>query len=261
MQVLPQFENLFSANGYLGYSTTYFNAPEVFNYAVDFTGNTLPSGWTGSGSYYLSNGELIINGTTGSTSVTSSSSYNPSIETLMFSGYFNETGNPSGIPVFYVAWSSSTLVRITAYSGAYYLQNYNGTLNAVALTGGSNNQFNLFQIEELSTASYASINNGLYTENSVDYSEQTSAQISLQYAGGTSSQQGFFQYVILRTVVTMPTFSIGTFTNMTDHAVASYLSNSITIPMPNWFNLTLKAYTNYSYCFQLLVWLFHWYSL
>ena len=48
----------------------------------------------------------------------------------------------------------------------------------------------------------------------------------------------------------MPTFTIGTFTNMTDHVDVSYLSNSITIPMPNWFNLTMKAYKNYSFTFQ-----------
>ena len=37
MQVLPSFENLFSATGYLGYGREYFNAPYVFPDATDFS--------------------------------------------------------------------------------------------------------------------------------------------------------------------------------------------------------------------------------
>ena len=46
MQVLPSSENLFSATGYLGYGREYFNAPNIFIYATDFT-NLI--GWNSSG--------------------------------------------------------------------------------------------------------------------------------------------------------------------------------------------------------------------
>ena len=53
MQVLPSFENLFSATGYLGeapqLSTTYAgydNGKYVFNEYWNFAGTSLPSGWT-----------------------------------------------------------------------------------------------------------------------------------------------------------------------------------------------------------------------
>ena len=46
MQVFPQFENLFSANGYLGYGRDYFNAPYIFPFATDFADF---SGWNLSG--------------------------------------------------------------------------------------------------------------------------------------------------------------------------------------------------------------------
>ena len=47
MQVMPSFENLFSANGYLGYGREYFNAYKIFPFATDFTnlsGFTVTSG-------------------------------------------------------------------------------------------------------------------------------------------------------------------------------------------------------------------------
>ncbi len=41
LEVFPTFENLLSANGYLGYNTTYFNAPKVFPFAHDFRSGVL----------------------------------------------------------------------------------------------------------------------------------------------------------------------------------------------------------------------------
>ena len=64
MQVLPSFENLFSANGYLGEApelsptyAQYDNGIYVFNYYENFVGTSLPSGWTVSGvTYTVNNG-------------------------------------------------------------------------------------------------------------------------------------------------------------------------------------------------------------
>ncbi|MHB8554027.1 MAG: DUF2341 domain-containing protein, partial [Thermoplasmataceae archaeon] len=66
LQVLPSFENVLSATGYLGYGRTYFNAPDVFPFATDFT--TLPTGWYGANYSILSNGiSLNHNSTLNST--------------------------------------------------------------------------------------------------------------------------------------------------------------------------------------------------
>ncbi len=44
LEVYSKSENLLSANGYLGYSTEYYNIPEVFN-GTTFPGKSLPNGW------------------------------------------------------------------------------------------------------------------------------------------------------------------------------------------------------------------------
>lgn len=78
--------NLFSSNGFLGYNRTYFNAPLVFPYAIDFTNL---SGFNGNNAYYTINNGLNLSHYGG---ITSNLSYG--------SGYFGYqlkiTGNAGG---------------------------------------------------------------------------------------------------------------------------------------------------------------------
>ena len=48
LYVLQSYENLFNANGYLGYNREYFNAPNVFIFASDFNNF---NGWNGENQY------------------------------------------------------------------------------------------------------------------------------------------------------------------------------------------------------------------
>ena len=86
LNVFPQFENLFSSEGFLGYNRTYFNAPLVFPYATDFTNL---SGFNGNNAYYTINNGLNLSHYGG---ITSNLSYG--------SGYFGYqlkiTGNAGG---------------------------------------------------------------------------------------------------------------------------------------------------------------------
>ena len=75
LEVFPSFENLFSANGYLGYGREYFNAPLVFPYATDFS-NLSGVGLTGSGIKLSQTSEgLNLLGTGNGTALVTNSSF------------------------------------------------------------------------------------------------------------------------------------------------------------------------------------------
>lgn len=216
LEIYSSVENLFSKTGYLGEAPQlssiygeYFNAPQVFDYAVDFAGTSLPSGWSGSGTYSVNN-TLTINGTSSEgTSVQTNSYFNPLKQTLVISGFFDNLS----AKVFYITWGvSGTLYRITSLAGTYILQNVNvGGYNNVNLSGGSSSTFNLFQLgaNKTSDVSYASIDNRQCVSNSVYFTPKSSMYIALQYEGEPSYKEAFFQYVLLRNTVQMPSYNIG----------------------------------------------------
>ena len=246
MQVLPSFENLFSATGYLGeapqLSSTYaeyFNAPLVFgndSTSWDFAGTSV-SGWSG-GSYTVNNG-LIPDS---SNNVQTTSSFNP----LNYTAIWAFSGNPGGR---YGGWAGSYASWICSYSSTQFSLSYylNGSSGDVVMNGNINSNYNTIIYGERPTGIFAQLNNNPETTyNNTEFADQSTPTDFYFAADGIT----VYYVILLPQTITMPTFTIGTFTNMTDHAVASYLSNSITIPMPNWFNLTLKAYTNYSFTFH-----------
>ena len=71
MQILPSFENLFNANGYIGEAPQlssiygeYFNAKKVFPYATDFSSvNTSQWGYPASNDFKISDGITLYNAT------------------------------------------------------------------------------------------------------------------------------------------------------------------------------------------------------
>ena len=121
------------------------------------------------------------------------------------------------------------VLQVPYYSGIYH---FNISVYSVSGTYEGSSYLNLTSSQLSSYGLGSKVYIGLATWNGV--------------TGITEYEGNFYNSLSLQ----MPTFTIGSGTNMTDHVDASYLSNSITIPIPNWFNLTLKAYTNYSFTFQ-----------
>ena len=218
MQVLPSFENLFSSSGYLGYNNSYFNAINVFPRAYNFVNNTTLSDYFGfidagiGNPYYANNGLKVIS---------NSISDGQYIGTK--TNYYNQN---------VMLYISSLTVNGTKYLPSVEYQ-FNGIGVRTHYFGNTTDFF-----LELNNTGYSGY--GFSFETTINGAGPYSNLQSLNVA----------YWIAYNDSHAMPTFTIGAFTNMTDHAVASYLSNSITIPMPNWFNLTLKAYTNYSFTFH-----------
>ena len=267
MQVLPSYKDLFNATGYLGeapqLSTVYGkydNGHLVFpKFYTNFVNGMAGFSYFGSCQRYLNysyvNGLTIwdYNSSTNNlfSGLQANLSYNPQKYALVSYDYSNLSttegnpaiGNSNNNPQFYT--------RVTQTSSGYqwFLAVYNGNFASVYSYATTVGPY-LFTIWENSTTAFMTTNNtDLIHYNGTGFTPSTSTYIDIEDL--YNAMYLHVDYIFLRTVLpSMPTFTIGTFTNMTDHAVASYLSNSITIPMPNWFNLTLKAYTNYSFTFH-----------
>ena len=251
MQVLPEFENLFNANGYLGYGREYFNAPHVFVFATDFSilsGVTILSGanyvLTTSGLQLYSNeaGNILVTNATfqiNGTRIISNLSFNPTFTNtgsfypvITSIGYI--TGDNPSLDVF----NDTTNPNIAQFGNNPVLTDYPYNINET------------YMVWHNSTYEFSAMNGYNKYQNSYTYDGASSTPIGVWANQPSPSTFVFMHYLIVASVGKMPTFTIGSGTNMTDHVDASYLSNSITIPIPNWFNLTLKAYTNYSFTFQ-----------
>jgi hypothetical protein len=250
MQVLPSFKNLFSVNGYLGeapqLSSTYAqydNGKYVFVDYWNFAGTNFPSGWyvlynDTNTSYHFDNGYYSETGNNGVFQFNTNISINPSQLT----------------PELYIQMPQGGNIRLYNSQMQFYSDtpdwgvyaNYSGS-DAFSTSLPYTSNYTLLSMYAEPGTRYFGENN-TYVSYSVS-NPITSSQLQLF----TISTNGILnvKYIFFReTLLSMPTFTIGAFTNMTDHVDVSYLSNSITIPMPNWFNLTLKAYTNYSFTFQ-----------
>ena len=260
IQIFPTFENLFSANGYLGeapqLSSTYAqydNGKYVFVNYWNFAGTTLPSSFTtagtSSGSYSQNNGitlsdssylyEIITPISSGNITVNSLMELNSSTNGNIAVGY---GGGGTTYPLYnsyelnfasaannMYKYSSGTSSEIAAGSYSLATAIYSWAVS----TSPSQNAYQNYTLKGSGTDSSLSLSNF--------------NQLAIGVASGGSIRLTWLNTITY--LSSMPTFTIGSLTNVTD-ADASYLSNSITIPMPNWFNLTLKAYTNYSFTFQ-----------
>ena len=282
MQVLPSYKDLFNATGYLGeapqLSTTYGkydNGKYVFNFYTDWKNNT----FTGTGTISTggdSNQTIFGNGVTiwsiqslPTVGIETSANYNLSNSVIM--AYMN-TSFRTPQNAFYIGEAlSGYQVFVSQNNGGAYqpqvsdLVTFNSTndwINAYGQQSYNASKPFLVSLWQHGDTYYTTFQNASFNETSIQSRYLIAANVPLYfntpvymslYASVTGENQSQHYYWFAdRTLLPdgMPTFTIGSFTNMTDHAVASYLSNSITIPMPNWFNLTLKAYTNYSFTFH-----------
>ena len=310
MQVFPEFENLFSATGYLG-EASYIN-PNYDNFNL-----------------VAKNGQITVNNKSFITEVFSNYLTNLTFSNLTASNntITSRTISGSNLSTTITGFASTQLTTNNYTTlgwqrefnkGVYWInasmvENFlNGNPNNVILTTTKNPIFNSIGIQEegyyslltgsfnSTTVSYGPYTSFYNTTNEINFNNDTIISyvhywysqygkwsnntnfvifnpeywnfqmLYILSSGGQQNTQtpifniSYNNLNLIKSKTTkylpdspfllpnnvMPTFTIGAFTNMTDHAVASYLSNSITIPMPNWFNLTLKAYTNYSFTFH-----------
>jgi hypothetical protein len=102
LNVFPQFENLFSSNGFLGYNRTYFNAPLVFPFATDFkniSGFHLDTGY-GNFPYNITSNGLSFKSDNNFIQFITNQSYTGNLYGIM-SGTFNSSGaNDFSIGIF-----------------------------------------------------------------------------------------------------------------------------------------------------------------
>ena len=256
MQVLPSYENLFNATGYLGeapqLSSTYAeydNGVNVFNFYDNFAGTALKSDWSVNSSATVSvNNGLTLSSPDWAGIMNLHLINAPVIEEVcgkMISGDY-------GILAVGLASANSLMVPYSiGYEGRAI---GNGTVieNPIGTERVMTNPVLKFNTTYIVTGTTVNSTTGSmqinYGANGTATDSTASISLPDHIVIGNYASTSFYQWVRTRTYISsMPTFTVGTFTNMTD---ASYLSNSITIPMPNWFNLTLKAYTNYSFTFH-----------
>ena len=259
MQVMPEFENLFSSTGYLGTSPT-INRLTDNGYSV-FTGNSIYDNFQnatslsnfytfGDGSYVsASRGLNILPGTTANTGIFSHTNYTES-------GYFltaitNQTGSNSGGR--YAGWNGIQFGYNTSWG------------SPLAITSGTLGVHTSFTAPEISEMgfTFSSINDnqsldltGLNGSNyggsfSTQYTANISSQLILAVATTSGVTYPYFAFIPMSQG--MPTFAIGNGTNLgnlyTQNINIAYNHQNITIPSGNWYNVSLKAYSNYSYSF------------
>jgi hypothetical protein len=236
MQVLPSFENLFSATGYLGEAPQlssvygeYFNALKIFEYGQDFEGNVLPSGFRVIGldhnnTYKIDNGLYITdtNITPGSTALaiwTNQSFPKGSVVYAFTTGIYNlgqsqvvgidgnggsgENFNGRSIGEIYYGVVGSGSFTIT--SGIYYINpvdnligisNYN-TTGAYAWVNGNSQTYFLTGLGTNVFNSTSGIQAGVGEFSSYGGSSGT-GYINISY------------FFVASPITSMPTFTIGT---------------------------------------------------
>ena len=281
MQVLPSFENLFSATGYLGEAPQlspiygeYFNLPLVTPYATDFQSYSEFKGYIDNvtGNVVINNGLNVTQGyVSGATNMGITLGYAPTTRDVLytyianyylFGGSGNRNNNPQGFGwsqdggTYYIRYqqglTGNPYYGINEFGSGEYdtsISNNGGT--SVPSIGLSSIYFNATNYV-LTTSPSGYQNYEVSPSTTVNSSEPAYAEIGNWNNADNTTMVVYYSFIATppNAQDIMPTFTIGAFTNMTDHVDVSYLSNSITIPMPNWFNLTLKAYTNYSFTFQ-----------
>ena len=236
MSIFPQYENLFSATGYLGYGREYFNAPYVFVYADDFTSF---AGWNLSGTNgrqasITNNGLLLAQNGTTSDTINSNLTFNIS---MPVSGFVNITpdtyagfgytqdinGNGYTSSGAYIIGTGSGVMYDTLIAGTYLLTAISGVENLIGAKFMVNQTFSVWYSKYTFYTDYSIF--GLHTYTNTTPIRQTGYHIMLM---GVSTGRVIIPYVFVQSLndTAMPTFTIspiGTAPN------PLYLSNSFTI--------------------------------
>ena len=218
MQVLPYYENLFSANGYLGEApqlsltyAEYDNGINVFLYYWNFSGTNFPSGWhisqtSTNSTYNFNNGYYSKTGNSGYFSISTNMSINPS--QLMPEAYVQIEQSSQNMFGSFIELSGSQMqfgVSSVNPSFWFYYANYSGA------SGFTNLSY---------TSGYILLS--MYAESGIRYFGQNNNYISYSVSNSIESSGFAFyvsannsilnaKYVFFReTMSIMPTFTIGT---------------------------------------------------
>ena len=236
MRVLPFNKNLFNATGYLGEAPQlssvygkYFNALQVFNYAWDFAGTTLPSSWySNSMNYNVSNGLYISYSPTWSYMHTYLQVVKLNSEILadiQFGSYASGAegrlaennitlANDYSIQTFFVYEYDST-----------YLQTNNATIaNREAISVNTN--YNIYGLYLNKTKSFLNFDGSVYSvDNTAPYSSSNTFYIGL--GGQNPNDYENVSWIVVPSLSSlyMPTYTIGTAQSLTPQ----YLFNINTI--------------------------------
>lgn len=192
MEILPEYEDAFSSNGYLGYGTTYFNAPKVFTYAWNFMNiSSLPSGLSLVGSFNDNSNGLVIG--SGGLLYTNFNDFFPYYSLAQVSIPNFNKGNQSD---FFTDWNPSSGERVfstvnTGTSGGYYsaYETGTGSSGSAHISFSEYNQSVSYQAWQSTTNSntyYTNINGTGVTSKMTGYTTGTGpfafgAEISVPY--------------------------------------------------------------------------------
>ena len=279
LEVMPEFENLLSANGYLGkWGTQTDNGKKVFNFYTTFYNGFNTSlfdiGTSGNAGYKNTTSGLLLWDYENVDSI--SGAY--ILSKIDFSGNFSliQGINLQGtndiqdarariylVTSFSGIDSSSSTPVSDATSGDY---GFYGT-GKYERTFNNSNLFNFTPSQYTDIQYYYGSN---FRIQDFGYNGTISNPITNAPVGGTwyiedqaSSDGGqeneytnvTVQFSAIGTALEngMPTFTIGNGTNLgntyTQNINIAYNHQNITIPSGNWYNVSLKAYSNYSYSF------------
>ena len=267
MQVFPSFENLFSANGYLGEAPElssvygeYFNAPEVFGNSTspnawDFAGTSLPSGFiisTGSQPYY---GSYTVNN--GITTQTTNSSQAEIIQynTGITQPYAILYGFSSPFETPTANTSANFLIYGSEYDSNYFQGDFAGTPGSASLqyptSGGygsisavsvPNPSIQSLMVRGNETSTFLYYNDSLIASYDSSYFPAGNLPI-LAWNFGTGVYSPTISYFVIMNYPNdiMPTYTIRYPVTISESGLPANTSWSFT------FNGTLYTLTNTSY--------------
>ena len=225
IEIFNQNTNLLSATGYLGYSTTFFNAKLVFPHAWSFT-NGLPSGWSTyhpQGLSFTSAGMQVIYSGSG---ILSNITFSPTTGELEFyanPGVQAGTNDINGANVVdgYENYTSTTINQAPPSSTiAWTLSGYgiispfivNKTDVIIKGTNTSNHidVFSLFGMQYTSTAGNFFLNNSFYQSISSPIGQQSIPIFLGEQQNYSTYSEPTYQYAFISSLNNsqMPTFTI-----------------------------------------------------
>ena len=252
MQVFPEFENLFSENGYLGEApqltsiyAQYDNGKNVFPYYEDFKGTTMPSnmevlpyGENQAGNFTIDNG-VFLSASSGGTAmvIATVGVYNP-IHTVLeaytnysYYGGIDYTANSNGNYTAGIPYYSPFYNVISALSPGsdYYVLNNGTSVASQGNTYPSLSGNNLVGIMDDNGIALA-LNNKLYAFNSSINAPKM--PLHIEFVVSNIVIHTALYYIFQRSINgNMPTFTIGAENSNISSALPSY-QQLITISNP-----------------------------
>ena len=257
MQVLPSFENLFSANGYLQSYTT----PAVEQTSFNFNGLNGTSYYANVSTF--GQAMLALNQSTTYRAYINFPNTEFTGQNAYISGYFWQSDPSAEFASRMIATSAGdTSWFETASQGGKLYVNGGGSWILTDYTLPTST-FYLSVYTNGTNGFYVYVNGALAYHYTSVTGNNGNLQVGSTTGYGDSGNQFFgavgdIKYSTTQNLTqpSMPTYTIGTGSVFQANATVdnyniniAYNHQNITIPSGNWYNVSLKAYSNYSYSF------------